>query len=182
MPSWQWRHKPQGSGTAATSGRASGRGATLSKRAVHLRPRPTPPLGAPPLPAPTHTHPPTHRWQDGEYTVAQLRAAFAAHGVVEDVVLREGKKRKGSALVVMASREGAASAAASACGDLANPLLVVPFPKVRAERGWGAARRALGRQVPRSRRAACAGPCGYMRPEGIGKLAGLPRTGCKSVC
>ncbi len=69
--------------------------------------------------------------QDGEYSVAQLRAAFAGHGVVEDVVLREGKKRKGSALVVMAAQEGAAAAAAAACGDLANPLLVVPLSKVR---------------------------------------------------
>ncbi len=75
--------------------------------------------------------PPAAAPQDGEYSVVQLRGAFAGHGVVEDVVLREGKKKKGSALVVMASQEGADSAAAAACGDLANPLLVVPFPKVR---------------------------------------------------
>jgi hypothetical protein len=68
--------------------------------------------------------------QGGEYFAAQLRAVFAAHGLVEDVVIREGKKKKGSALVVMATQEGAASAASSVCGDLANPLLVVPFPKV----------------------------------------------------
>ncbi|GAB4821260.1 hypothetical protein N2152v2_008306 [Parachlorella kessleri] len=68
--------------------------------------------------------------KEGEYSVAQLRAAFAGHGVVEDVVLRDSKKKKkGTALVVMATQEAAASAAASACGDLANPLLVKPFDK-----------------------------------------------------
>lgn len=66
--------------------------------------------------------------------MAALRGAFALHGSVEDVVLREGKKRKGSALVVMATSEGAAAAAGAVCGDMANPLLVVPFPK--ASWGW----------------------------------------------
>lgn len=59
----------------------------------------------------------------------QLRQIFAAHGPVEDVVLREGKKRKGSALVVMRDAAGAARAADAANGTLANPLLVVPFNK-----------------------------------------------------
>jgi len=68
----------------------------------------------------------------GVYTSQQLRDAFAAHGCVEDVILRTAKKKsKGSALVVMATRAGAAAAAAAAHGDPANPLLVVPFLKVR---------------------------------------------------
>ena len=76
-------------------------------------------------------------WQEGDYTVAQLRAAFAGHGLVEDAVLRDSKKKKKcTALVVMATQEGAASAASSACGDLANPVLVKPFDKVRVT--WGA--------------------------------------------
>lgn len=71
--------------------------------------------------------------QAGDYNVSQLRAAFAGHGVVEDVVLREGKK-KGSALVVMATQEAAAAAAGAVCGDMDNPLLVIPFPKVKRSR------------------------------------------------
>ena len=86
---------------------------------------------------PTHSCPPSHTTpplrsasqQDGEYGAAQLRAIFTAHGPVEDVVLREGKKRKGSALVVMADAAGAAAAAAAVNGPLSNPLLVVPFLK-----------------------------------------------------
>ncbi|KAI7838457.1 hypothetical protein COHA_007720 [Chlorella ohadii] len=70
--------------------------------------------------------------KDGEYGAAQLRAIFAAHGPVEDVVLREGKKRKGSALVVMADAAGAAAAAGAVNGTLTNPLLVVPFNKAAA--------------------------------------------------
>ncbi len=81
---------------------------------------------------PTHPpvvpHPPAP-WQDGEYSAVQLRQVFSAHGPVEDVVLREGKKRKGSALVVMADAAGAARAADAVNGALANPLLVVPFNK-----------------------------------------------------
>lgn len=88
------------------------------------------------------------RLQGGEYSVESLRAAFSAHGLVEDVVLREGKKKKGSALVVMASQEGAAAAANSACGDLANPLLVFPFPKVRAWSCLPSAAALTGRPPP----------------------------------
>lgn len=75
--------------------------------------------------------------QDGEYGAAQLRAIFAAHGPVEDVVLREGKKRKGSALVVMADAAGAAAAAGAVNGTLINPLLVVPFNKAAAAADGG---------------------------------------------
>ena len=69
---------------------------------------------------------------EGGYTAEQLRAAFAAHGGVADVVLRESKRRsKGSALVVMPSLAAAAAAAASANGRPGAPLLVVPFSKAR---------------------------------------------------
>ncbi len=72
-----------------------------------------------------------------DYTASQLRAIFAAHGAVEDVVIREGKKKKGSALVVMATGAGAQLASQSVSGELDNPLLVVPFNKVNT-RGGGA--------------------------------------------
>jgi hypothetical protein len=38
----------------------------------------------------------------GTYSAEQLRAAFAEFGAVDDVLIREGKKKKGVALVVMA--------------------------------------------------------------------------------
>lgn len=71
--------------------------------------------------------------RSGDYSPAGLRAALSRHGLVEDLVLREGKKKKGSALVVMATASGAAAAAGSVCGELTHPLLVVPL--VGAEHG-----------------------------------------------
>jgi RNA recognition motif. (a.k.a. RRM, RBD, or RNP domain) len=69
--------------------------------------------------------------QDGSYSSSDIRAAMARHGDVEDVVIRQGKKKnKGSALVVMCTRAAAAAAASAQNGDLGNPLLVVPFCKV----------------------------------------------------
>lgn len=65
-----------------------------------------------------------------EYTSTDLRRIFSVHGEVEDVVLREGKKRKGSALVVMATKEGASKAGESVHGELSNPLLAIPLTKV----------------------------------------------------
>lgn len=38
----------------------------------------------------------------GTYSAEQLRTAFAEFGAVDDVLIREGKKKKGVALVVMA--------------------------------------------------------------------------------
>lgn len=56
----------------------------------------------------------------GEYTSEQLRDAFSSHGSVEDVLMRERKKkRKGSALVVLATRCGRAAAC---CRSM--PLLI----------------------------------------------------------
>lgn len=46
-------------------------------------------------------------------------------------MLKDSKhKKKGSALVVMDSIQAAAAAAGAMCGDVANPLLVVPLSKV----------------------------------------------------
>ena len=67
-----------------------------------------------------------------EYDAGQLRRIFSAHGVVEDVVMREGKKRKGSALVVMATMEGVKKASESLNGEISNPLLVIPLTKVNS--------------------------------------------------
>lgn len=73
---------------------------------------------------------PQPRVQDGEYSSADLRDVFQRHGDVEEVVMREGKKKKGSAIVVMASADGAASATDSVNGELTRPLLVIPLSKV----------------------------------------------------
>lgn len=60
------------------------------------------------------------------YPVAKLRELFSRRGdVVEDVVIREGKKKKGSALVVFAEVAAAARAAANVNGDPANPLVTL---------------------------------------------------------
>ena len=58
------------------------------------------------------------------YPVAKLRELFSRQGdVVEDVVIREGKKKKGSALVVFAEVAAAKRAAANVNGDKENPLV-----------------------------------------------------------
>lgn len=68
--------------------------------------------------------------RDGDYGAPRLREIFSAFGPVEDVVLRESsKKAKGSALVVMATGDGARRAASSQVGDIANPILVLPASK-----------------------------------------------------
>lgn len=60
------------------------------------------------------------------YTAQRLREIFGQFGQVEDVVIKSSKS-KGSALVVMASKDAAASASGTVLGDLSNPLLVVPM-------------------------------------------------------
>ena len=96
------------------------------------------------------------------YPVAKLRELFSRRGdVVEDVVIREGKKKKGSALVVFADVAAAARAAAAANGDPANPLVTLraAVPKAGEEspaRGapggasfpGGAPRETLARSSP----------------------------------
>ncbi|KAK9829194.1 hypothetical protein WJX72_004437 [[Myrmecia] bisecta] len=67
----------------------------------------------------------------GDYTAEAIREALGVHGQVEDVVVRQGKKKsRGSALVTMASLPAARAAATSVHGNLNNPLLVLPVSKV----------------------------------------------------
>ncbi|KAK8476811.1 hypothetical protein V6N13_115213 [Hibiscus sabdariffa] len=60
------------------------------------------------------------------YTAEKLRQLFSRFGEVEDIVIKSSKK-KGSALVVMATKEAAGAATGSVTGDLHNPLLVIPL-------------------------------------------------------
>ena len=62
----------------------------------------------------------------GDYSATELREVVGVFGQVEDVLIRDGKPGKGSALVVMATQGGAQAAASSACGHVSRPLLVVP--------------------------------------------------------
>lgn len=65
------------------------------------------------------------------YTAERLRELFSKFGDVEDVVM---KKKRGSALVVMASRDAAVAATGTVSGDLSNPLQVLPYlPATAAE-------------------------------------------------
>lgn len=61
-----------------------------------------------------------------DYSAQRLRELFKTFGEVKDVVIRSSKK-KGSALVVMATKEAAIAATGTVCGDLSNPLLVIPL-------------------------------------------------------
>ncbi|XP_010454650.1 PREDICTED: dnaJ homolog subfamily C member 17-like [Camelina sativa] len=62
------------------------------------------------------------------YTAGRLTEVFSEFGKVEDVVIRSTKK-KCSALIVMATKDGAVAATRTLCGDLSNPLLVVTLQK-----------------------------------------------------
>ncbi|KAB2636262.1 dnaJ subfamily C member 17-like [Pyrus ussuriensis x Pyrus communis] len=70
-------------------------------------------------------------WENvGEgYTAERLRGFFSEFGEVEDIVIR-GKKKRGSALVVMATKDAAVAATGTLLGDLSNPLLVIPLKPV----------------------------------------------------
>ncbi|PHU30952.1 hypothetical protein BC332_03045 [Capsicum chinense] len=61
-----------------------------------------------------------------DYTARRLRDLFSEFGEVEDVVIKSSKK-KGSALVVMSSKDAAKASCGKILGDLSNPLLVVPL-------------------------------------------------------
>ncbi|KAL3539107.1 hypothetical protein ACH5RR_002473 [Cinchona calisaya] len=61
-----------------------------------------------------------------DYTACRLREIFSKFGEVEDVVIKSSKK-KGSALIVMASKDAAAAPIGNVLGDLSNPLLVLPL-------------------------------------------------------
>lgn len=66
------------------------------------------------------------------YTAEKLRELFSRFGEVEDIVVNSSKK-KGSALVVMATKHAVDSATGSVSGNLDNPLLVVPLKPSVAE-------------------------------------------------
>lgn len=61
-----------------------------------------------------------------DYSSQRLREIFGEFGSVEDVVIKS-KKKKGSALVVMASKEAAVAATGIVLGDISNPLFVEPL-------------------------------------------------------
>lgn len=68
-----------------------------------------------------------------DYSAERLREIFSRFGNVEDVVIKTNQK-KGSALVVMGSKEAVVAATGSLSGSLSNPLLVLPLlPAVVAE-------------------------------------------------
>ena len=64
-----------------------------------------------------------------EYSASEIRHALEKVGPVQDVVVRASKKRKDSALAVMATAAGAQAALSTLCGSLASPLLVTPYRK-----------------------------------------------------
>ncbi|XP_027366498.1 dnaJ homolog subfamily C member 17 [Abrus precatorius] len=66
-----------------------------------------------------------------DYSADMLRELFSKFGEVEDVVIK-GSKKRGSALVVMATKDGAVAATGSVIGHLANPLLVLPLKPAMA--------------------------------------------------
>ncbi|XP_073292796.1 uncharacterized protein [Primulina huaijiensis] len=74
-----------------------------------------------------------------EYTSQRLREIFEKFGGVEDVVIKSSKK-KGSALVVMASKDFAVAATGNVLGDLSNPLLVLPLQTASTPSGFSAER------------------------------------------
>ncbi|CAK8574206.1 unnamed protein product [Lathyrus sativus] len=71
-----------------------------------------------------------------DYSAEKLRELFSKFGEVEDVVIK-GRKKKGSALVVMATKQGAAATIGSVIGHLANPLLVLPLRPAMPADSWG---------------------------------------------
>lgn len=62
-----------------------------------------------------------------DYSAQRLRELFREFGEVEDVVIRSSTNKKGSALVVMASKDAVVTATRTVLGDLRNPLLVLPL-------------------------------------------------------
>lgn len=65
-----------------------------------------------------------------DYTAEKLKHMFSKFGEVEDVVIRHNKKKKGSAVIVMSSKDAAVACTRSVVGDLSNPLLVLPLQPV----------------------------------------------------
>jgi len=74
--------------------------------------------------------PPCHA-PAGIYSTERLRELFGERFLVEDVILKDSrKKKKASALVVLDSIQAAGRAAHEVMGELNNPLLVTPYLKV----------------------------------------------------
>ncbi|KAK1369074.1 J domain-containing protein [Heracleum sosnowskyi] len=61
-----------------------------------------------------------------EYSVPRLRELFEVFGEVRYVLMRSCKINKGSAFIVMASKDAVVAATRSVVGYLDNPLLVLP--------------------------------------------------------
>ncbi|XP_058761549.1 uncharacterized protein LOC131634941 [Vicia villosa] len=76
-------------------------------------------------------------WEkDGEdYSADKLRELFSKFGEVEDVIRRN--KKKCSAFVVMATKQGAVATIGNVIGHLANPLLVLPLKPAMPAESWG---------------------------------------------
>eukprot|EP00249_Psilotum_nudum_P009357 c21878_g1_i1 orf=328-1266(-) len=65
---------------------------------------------------------------NGDYTAAKLKEIFQQFGTVEDVVIRpRTAMKKSSAMVVLGSKLEVIAATRTQCGELSNPLLVVPL-------------------------------------------------------
>lgn len=76
-----------------------------------------------------------------DYSADKLRELFSKFGEVEDVVIKgKGSKKKGSALVVMATKQGAVATIGNVIGHLANPLLVLPLKPAMPADSWGASK------------------------------------------
>lgn len=72
-----------------------------------------------------------------EYSAVRLKCIFEQFGTVEDIVIRPKKACKhSSALVVMSSRLEVAAATKRPCGDISNPLLVVPLVVINSANGF----------------------------------------------
>ncbi|KAK1378870.1 hypothetical protein POM88_025614 [Heracleum sosnowskyi] len=61
-----------------------------------------------------------------EYSVPRLRELFEVFGEVRYVLMRSCKINKGSAFIVMASKDVVVASTRSVVGYLDNPLLVLP--------------------------------------------------------
>lgn len=70
-----------------------------------------------------------------DYDVAQLRAIFSKYGAVEDIIMREGKKKRKSALITMVRQEDAKKALKTVSSDPKNPLLVFPLRATEGKEG-----------------------------------------------
>ncbi|KAM7261692.1 hypothetical protein ACFE04_020769 [Oxalis oulophora] len=64
---------------------------------------------------------------DYDYNAEFLRHLFSRFGKVDHVVIMNSKKRRGTALVLMASKDASVAATRNILGNRSNPLLVVPL-------------------------------------------------------